>query len=125
MAEDQKLEQQISDYAALGKEDKNIDVAALMMKALQNEDANNVSQRQKRIAYLVSVGLPPVGLFFALYYYFSDKGDAKKVANICILLTLISIGVFWLLAKIMLSSSGTSVQQIEQIKPSDIQQLTQ
>jgi len=120
-----KLEKTIEEYSKLGKENKNIDVASLMLSALKNEKQNEASPKMKRWAYLVSLGLPPLGLLFALKFYFGDEDDARKTAYICVLLTIASFILLWWTSKLVFTSSGTSVQQIEQIKPSDIYQLTQ
>lgn len=120
-----KLEQTIEEYKKLGEQNKNVDVAALMLNALKTEKENLVSPKMRKWAYLVSIGAPPLGLLFALKLYFSSEDDAKHVANVCIILTVISVLLFWLSAKIFFSSSGTSLQQIQQIKPADIYQLGQ
>jgi hypothetical protein len=122
---DKKLEQLVGQYAQLAQENKNIDVAGLMLSAISEKD-NNVSGKAKKWAYLVSLGLPPFGLLFALkFYLFSDKDDAATVANVCVVLTVISAVVFWITAKVFLSTSGTSLEQIQRIKPADIYQLGQ
>lgn len=119
-----KLEQKVSEYAKLAK-DPNIDVASLMLSAI-NEKQNVVSGRMKKWAYLVSVGAPPLGLFFAVYFYFfSDKEDAATCGHVCIALTLVAVAFVWIVAKTMLSSSGTSLKQIEQITPQEIQNTLQ
>jgi hypothetical protein len=74
---DQKLEEIVSEYAELAK-DKNIDVAALMANALQQEDTNKLSGKAKKWGYLVSLGVPPFGLGFAAWFFFSDKCDGKR-----------------------------------------------
>ncbi len=125
MDSDKRLEEQIKEYQAVGKENPNVNMGLLMMNALQNQQQNLVSAKAKKWAYLISIGLPPLGLVFALKYFFDDKDDARQVAMICVLLTVISILLFWLTTKLLLSGSGASIQQIEQIKPSDIMQLTQ
>jgi hypothetical protein len=122
---DEKLENLVSEYAKLAKEDKNIDTAALLMNALQQADENHISQSKKRWAYLVCLGLPPVGYLFALSFYFSDKTDGKQTAYICIALTTISLLFTIILFKSFFSSAGVSPEQIQQIKLQDIQQLTQ
>lgn len=120
------LEKEVSEYAKLAKENPNIDVTTLMLNALNKEKTNKVSSKAKKWSYFISIGLPPIGLFLAIkYYFFSEEDDATTVGNWCVALTLIAIGLIWLIGSIMLSSSGTSLKQIEQIKPSDIQQLTQ
>ncbi len=125
MNSEKKLEKQFSEYQNLAKENKNIDVAALMLHALQNENKNLVPQKQKRWAYLISIGVPPVGFLFALKYYFDDKEDSQTVANVCVVLTLLSVLSFWIISKLIFSGSGASIQQIQQITPKDIQELGQ
>ena len=123
-----KLEQQIAEYAALAKDNKKIDVASLMLNALQSENRNTVNQKAKRWAYFIAIAAPPFGLLLALKYYFSDKDDAKYVANVCVVLTIVSLGLLWFFAHILLSSGNLTPAQLEQIqhiKPSDIQELTQ
>lgn len=121
---DEKLQEIVSEYADLAK-DKNIDVAALMVNALQQEDANMLSSKTKRWAYIISLAVPPLGLVFAAWFYFSDKSDSKNAAIMCVILTAFTIVVTVIFFKLILSGSGTSVEQIQQIKPTDIYQLTQ
>lgn len=122
---DERLAQQVDEYAKIAKENPNVDMGLLMMNALQTQKANSVSGKAKRWAYLTSISAPPLGLFFALKYYFSDEDDAKEVAMICVILTVVALLMFWLFGKILFAGSGVSPQQIEQIKPADIYQLTQ
>lgn len=121
---DQKLDEIVTEYADLAK-DKNIDVAALMMNALKQADENRLSSKTKRWAYLISLGIPPLGLGFALWFYFSDKSDGKSAAIACVLLTVFSIIGSIIFIDMFFSGSGTSVEQIQQIKPTDIYELTQ
>lgn len=123
--ENKRLESEIEEYAKLAKEDNNIDVASLMINAMKTEQDNLVSSKAKKWSYFISVSAPPFGLLIAIRYYFSDKDDATHVANMCILLTAISLGAFLLLGKMLLSSSGTSIDQINQITPAQIHELTQ
>jgi hypothetical protein len=122
---EEKLEKEFEVYKQIAKEDKKIDVAALMINALQKHEANLLPEKQKRWAYLISLTVPPVGLFFALKFYLQDKDDAKEAALMCLVLTALSILLTVLFTKALLSSSGTNLNQIQQIKPADIQQLYQ
>ena len=123
--QEKKLEKQIEQFQELAKENKNIDIGALMLNALEHRNQNLVSAKWKRWAYIISISLPPLGLLFAAKYYFSSEDDAKQVANICVLLTVVSVLLFVLLGKIIFSSAGVSLDQIQQIKPQDMQQLLQ
>ncbi len=121
---EQKLEELVNEYATLAKDD-NIDASALLMSALEQEDQNRISPKMKRWAYLISIGVPPVGLLFAAMFYFGDKSDGKSSAIVCVVLTVISCLVTFVIFKSVLSGSGSSVQQIQQIKPADIYELSQ
>jgi hypothetical protein len=125
MASEEHLAKQVEEYTKAAKENPNVNLGMLMLNALQNEKQNNVSNKAKRWAYLVSIGVPPFGLFFALKYFWGEQDDARNVAWACVALTVISVFMFWLGGKLLLSGSGTSLQQIQQIKPSDIQQMYQ
>jgi len=125
MDPDQKLSQEVSEYAALAKENPNVDVSMLMMNALQNQKQNVVSPKAKRWAYTISLGVPPLGLFLALKYYMGDEDDGKQVAWVCVILTVISVVLFWLGSKLLFSGSGTSIDSISKIKLNQIQELGQ
>jgi hypothetical protein len=122
---DKDLENQIKTFSELGKENPNVDVNMLMMNALQNENAKKTSSKSYRWPYLISIGLPPFGLLFAAKYYWNGDEEDKHAANICVILTILSIVVVYIFGKMMFSTSGTSLEQIQQIKPQDIQQLYQ
>lgn len=123
--DEKTLSTQVEEYAKVAKENPNVNVGLLMMSALQNSKENNVSGKAKKWAYLVSIGLPPFGFFFALKYFWSDEDDAKNVAWTCVVLTIVAVLMFWLGSKLLLSGSGTSVDQISKLKPSDIIQAGQ
>ena len=120
MNQDKKIEERISQFQALGKEDKNVDVAKLMMFSL-NEKGNVVSSKKKRRAYIVSLGLPPIGFLLALKYYFDDEDDARHVANVCVVITLAALLMVWISFRMLSSgSAGTEINQIQQINPQDL-----
>lgn len=126
MSQDEKLEKQIEQFQEVAKENKNVDVNMLMVNALQNADQAAKKSGSRKWPYLISIGLPPLGLLFALkYFFFSDEEDATQAGYICIFLTFASLLSVWIFSKLLFSSSGTSLEQIQQIKPSDINQLLQ
>ncbi len=118
-----KLQKELEVYKELASKDKKIDVASLMINALQTQETNMLSVKEKRWAYLISLALPPFGLIFAAKFYYSGKDDGHTAAWICVALTGVSVLLFFVLGSAMLSSSGTSLDQIQQIRPSDIEQL--
>lgn len=122
---DEKLNEIVKEYAALAKEDKKVDVASLMINALQQQDENRLNQKWKRWAYVLSLTFPPIGFLFGLYYFTKSENDAKSAAMVCIVLTIVSIVATIIFFNVILSSSGTSLQQIQQIKPEQIQEILQ
>lgn len=126
MNDEKKLNETLRQYQELAKTDKNIDVATLMISALHKQDENRVSSKAKKWTYLVSLLAPPFGLIFSIKYYFlDDRDDAKSVAVMSLVLTLVAVVGTWLVIKGLFSTLGVTPQQIEQIKPSDIMQLYQ
>lgn len=122
---EEELAQQIRAYQELKKDNKDIDLAALALATLQNHEANMLTAKEKRIGYLVSLALPPLGLGYALKFYFSGKSDGKQAAYMCIGITVVTGIMFLILSKLMFAGSGADIQQIKQIKPQDIQELLQ
>lgn len=124
MSQEKELEKKFQEYQELAKQNKAVNAAALMMNELENHIGNRVSGRQKKWAYLISVGLPPLGLFFALkFYFFDNKQDSKRAAIICIILTAISIIFGWLTLNLMLSGAGINDQQLRQIQQINLQDI--
>lgn len=121
---EEQLAEKLKDYQALVHEDKNIDVSALVLNALETQKSSLVSPKQKKWAYLVSIGLPPFGLLFALKFFLDDEDDAKSTALICVALTIVSIVVTVITIKSLFSGAGVTPAQIEQINPKDVIDLT-
>ncbi len=123
MKED-KLAKELETYRQLAKNDKKIDVASLAISAMLQQESNVLTLKEKRWAYLISIGVPPFGLFFAFKFYCSVKDDGEQAAWICALLTAVSLLSFVLIGKILLSSSGTNVNQITPSLIPQLQQIT-
>ncbi|MDD5590221.1 MAG: hypothetical protein PHQ47_03570 [Candidatus Portnoybacteria bacterium] len=127
MSREKELEKELGQYREMAKKNKSIDVAELMMSALER-DENAVSGKQKRWAYLICFFLPPFGLIFAVRYFFSDKSDAKRIAWICVILTAASISMTLLIGIMVFSGlekSGVDFKQLEDLNPQDIQDILQ
>jgi len=120
------VEEQFKDYLEMAKRDKNVEAAALMMNALKTQNESWVSVKAKKWAYLVSLCLPPFGLIFVVKYYLSsDKSDARRVANICLILTVVSLVLAWLTLQLLSASMGNNLDQLQKINPQDVQNLLQ
>jgi len=125
MDEEKKLEKELRTYQEIGEKNPDVNVEMLMMNAIANRKQGQISPRQKRWAYLISIGLPPFGLFFALKYFFGSEDDARQTAWTCVILTVIAIASIWLMGKILFAGAGDSLNQLQQLSPSDIRELTQ
>lgn len=125
MSSEKEVQRKIDQYQELGEKNKNIDVAALMINALEQAQRDEIETKKKHRAYLVSVGLPPFGLLYAIRYYFSDKDDGKKVALICAILTVCSLLVAWGIGALMFSGSGADTAQLQSVSTSDLKALFQ
>lgn len=122
---DNDLEKNIQMYQDLAKKEPNVDINMLMMNALQKESEGLKDGRSYKWAYIISLGVPPFGLLFALKYFIHGDDRDRTAAYVCIGLTILSIIITLTFGKLVLSSSGTSMEQVQQIKIQDIQQLTQ
>jgi len=88
-------------------------------------DDEKEAAKKKRWAYLISVGLPPFGLFYAVRYSFSEKTDGKGVALMCVILTVVSLLATWAIGRLFLASVGPQMRQIQALNPGDLKDLLQ
>ncbi len=119
---DKDLAKELEILKAAGSVNKNIDISALMMNALERQQENKIPASKRRIAYLVSLAFPPFGLIFAVRYFFSEYSDGKKVALVCAVLTLFVITFTTIVFNIIISSSGQSIEQLQQA-PAELRSL--
>ncbi len=124
MESEQSVSAKIAQYKELGDKNKNINVAALMINALEQSRREEIAQKKRSRAYIVSVTLPPLGLFFAAWYWFSGREEGRRVAKICLILTAISGALAWGLTA-LISSSMTADQtaQLQTFRPEDVTSL--
>ena len=129
MPNEKELEKQFSQLQELSKQDSNIDVSAVMIAALEAQHADKSRAKRRRWTYLISVGLPPAGLFIAAYYYFfSDDPDRNQVAIWSAVLTIFSFLVAYITFTVMFSTAMQSTGQtinLDQLKqqPAQLEQL--
>jgi uncharacterized membrane-anchored protein len=123
--EEQLVESRMKEYAEATKDSANVDKAALAMAALESVQLESgVSVKRKKTLYMLSLCLPPIGFAFAAWYYFSKKIDGKRVALICVILTVISGLLAWLVWAVVASSlPPQTAQQIQSLNPDDTNSL--
>jgi hypothetical protein len=124
---EKEAEERLKDFTELAKTNEGADKAVLAMVALdaaQNEE--RISAKKRRWAYILSFGLPPLGLAFAAWYYYSGKLGGKKVALICLILTVIGGFLAWLSIEAFFASvpPGT-LEQIQTLSPDELKSLVQ
>lgn len=110
----ENLEKQVQELAELARENKNVDVSKLMGEAFVRHEENTITPKQRRWAYAFSFLFAPLGLFVAIYYYFSGKDDGKKTALICVLITVLVVGAFLAIFNMILSSANVTPDQLQQ-----------
>lgn len=109
-------------YKDLAKE-KGSDAAALMIAAMEQERQAEIDRKKKRWAYLISVGLPPFGLYYAFRYYFNGKAGGKRVALICVILTVGSLLASYLIFELFVATAGDQLQQMQTLNSEEYRDL--
>ena len=125
MSKEDEIAKKMAEYQKLAATDKNLDVAELMLSALQQTDADFLDPKTKRRAYIISLTIPPVGLIYAAYFWLSEKKDANRTALICIGLTIFTLLVTYIIYKVIVSTAGVTTTQLQNISPSEIQNIVQ
>jgi len=73
-------------------------------------------------AYMVSLLLPPFGLYYVVKFFLIGDPVAKRVAWTCIVLTVFSVGLTVWLGGAMLSQSA-NVGGLQGVSPQDLNDL--
>jgi len=125
MSED-NLQKQIDIYQEVARENPGVDVNVLMQNALDVESKKfGTGKKSYKWAYTVALGLPPFGLVYTVKYYINGDDEDKRAGKICALLTVVSVLLIIAMGKLFFSSAGITTQQLQQINPSQVQQLQQ
>ncbi|MDP3740982.1 MAG: hypothetical protein Q8R08_01485 [bacterium] len=120
---EEKITAEIAEIQKLAKENKDIDANALIanIMARYQNTAEQLGAAQKTKSYLVSLLLPPFGIYYVIKFFIQGGTDARRVAWICLAITVLSILVTWSLSKTILSSfADTGI-----ITPGQLQELVQ
>jgi hypothetical protein len=129
MPDEKGLEEQFNKLQELSKQNPDVDVSSVMISALEAQHADKSKAKIRRWVYLASIGLPPIGLFIAAYYYFfSEDSDRNQVAIWSAALTLFSLLIAYITFTVMLSTATQSTGQsinLDQLKqqPAQLEQL--
>jgi len=119
-----KLEEQFKKLQELAKHDKSIDVAGLMMKALDSHQDNYIPIKEKRWAYLSAIAVPFVGFVFVIRFLMSDKEDALQTAMVCTILSCLCLILTAIVSHTLTAGLGAQGGQgLQDINPSDVYDL--
>lgn len=119
---EEKISAEIAEIQKLAKENKEIDADALIANILaRHQNREQLPQSQRLKSYLVSLFLPPFGLYYVIKFLIRGEPSARRTAWICLAITIVSILVTWSLAKTVFSSLG----QLQGIAPGQLQELIQ
>lgn len=123
--EEQLVEARLKEYAEASNANANIDKAALAIAALESVGLeSHVTVKRKKLLYTMSIILPPIGLVFGVWYFFSKKIDGKQVGITCAALTIFSLLAAWVtLAVFSASMPKQTLNQFDQFKNVNPQDL--
>lgn len=124
MDKETELAAEIEKIRQLARENKNIDEQALITALLEAHAAVETLPGAEVVrAYIVSLLIPPLGLYYAIKFWLRSETDARKTAYICLALTAASVIItFWLAGSIL---SSPEIKNIQSITPEQIRELTQ
>jgi hypothetical protein len=124
--QEQLVEARLKEYTEAAKTSANVDKAALAIAALESVGLeSNITVKRKKLLYTLSIALPPIGLVFGLWYFFSKKKiDGKQVGITCAVLTVFSFLIGWLVLSLFVRSLPTqTMDQVQNINPQDLNSL--
>lgn len=121
---EEKIAAEIAEIQKLARENKEIDANALIANVMARYQNNSgqMPAGQKMRAYLVSLLLPPFGMYYVVKFLMQDDEAAKRVAWICLAITVGSVLATWWMAQTIFSSLGG---QLQSVSPSQLQELVQ
>lgn len=125
MSSEAETLKKIEQYQELAKTDKNVDVAALTLNELQQANKTAAASGKRRwLAYFISIGFPPFGLIYAVYYFFRNRPSDRRAALWCVVLTVVSVLLTLLLSGLVLSNfAATAGMDLSNLKSSDVNKI--
>ncbi|TSA45641.1 hypothetical protein D4R52_01975 [bacterium] len=123
-SKEDKLARQVEEVAKLAKQDKNIDAMAMVEMLMRQHEARYLPVKEKTRAFIFSIVVPPAALYYFFRLYGRDETDARQTAWVCLILGIVSIWLMWWFGSVFLNSSQ-QLQEIKNITPDQINQLTQ
>lgn len=121
LTKEERLSEQIAKIQQMAKENPQIDANALIATLFTKNQESFLPEGEKMKAYLVSLFVPPFGLYFVAKFFTRTESDARRTAWVCLLLTVVAVILtWWVLGS---AFSNPQIQQIQNLNPQDIQSL--
>lgn len=124
MNREEKLAEEIARIQKLAAENPGVDANLLIERLLAREQQSSLPAKETTKAYMLSLLVPPLGIYYAFKFFFRPEPVARRAAWICLILTALSLFILWALGN-TLFSAAPQLQQIQNLTPQQIQDLTQ
>jgi hypothetical protein len=114
MSKEQELEKQFKEFQRLAEENKDVDVKTLMVNALDRHISTTQPSKQGRGfvgvgPVLWSLGMPVIGIYYLIRYLVADDGEEKRQALICMIVSAVSLFIYWYVSSILFSGKITPI----------------
>jgi len=119
---EEQIAKQIAEIQKLAATNKNIDSTALIQQLLSSTKQPELPPKDRTRAYMVSLLLPPFGLYYVVKFFLIGDPGARRAAWTCIVLTVFSVGLTVWLGGAMLSQSA-NVGGLQGVSPQDLNDL--
>jgi len=119
---EEQIAKQIAEIQRLAATNKNIDATALIQQLLSSTKQPELPPKDRTRAYMVSLLLPPFGLYYVVKFFMIGDPGARRAAWTCLILTVISVGLTAWLGAVMLSQSA-NVGGLQGVSPQDLNDL--
>ena len=120
---EQKLQEKFEQYKELAKTNKDIDVAGLMIKDLEEFQSNYTPINKKRWAFALSLMVPLIGFYFSVKHFSAKSEDSQEIGLFCGILACVNLIVYYFIFSSI--TSGVTTQQLLELRPSDVIDLIQ
>lgn len=119
---EEQITKRIEEIQRLAATDKNIDAPALIESLLSQAKEPGLSVKEKTRAYMVSLLLPPFGLYYVVKFFIRGEQSARRAAWTCIILTVLSLGITAWLGYAVLSQTP-NLGELQGVSPQNLQDL--
>lgn len=96
---------------------KDLEAYKAVLEISEQEQRQEEKQNYWK-AYILSIGLPPIGIYYFIkYFFFVEDKSARKAAVISFILTLVSLFLsIWLMQAVFTQSLPNSTENLDFMK---------